>query len=183
MQKVLKSNRVVPKISPKMSKGITAAAIIGGVAVFGYSLYKYFTKQIELLKQFDYKVLDFTLDTIDLKTIKGIIKFRFSSIADVELTISEFYMDLYVNGERVGYIQDVNSFIIPANGYTDISFSYTLNPQYIIKNAIDIIAFTTRQKDAIIGFDGYAKVKSGFISATIPIKSDCSIKNLECTMG
>lgn len=166
-----------------MKKGLTAAAIIGGVSLFGYALYKYFTRQVDLLKQFEWKVLDFSLDTIDLKVIKGTIKFRFASISDVELIINKFYLDVYVNGERIGYIEDVNTFIIPANGYTDISFAYTLNPQFIIKNVVDIVAYTTRSKDAILTFDGYAKIKSGFISATVPIKSDCSVKNLECSIA
>lgn len=166
-----------------MNKGLTAAAIIGGVSLFGYALYKYFTKQVDLLKQFNWKVLDFTLDTIDLKVLKGTIKFRFSSISDVELIINKFYLDVYVNGERVGYIEDVNTFIIPSNGYTDIAFAYTVNPQFIIKNVVDIVVFTTKAKDAIITFDGYAKIKSGFISATVPIKSDCSVKNLDCVMS
>jgi LEA14-like dessication related protein len=166
-----------------MNKGLTAVAIIGGISLFGYGLYKYFTRQIDLLKQFNWKVLDFSLDTLDLKVIKGTIKFRFSSISDVELEINKFYLDVYANGERVGYIEDVNTFIIPAKGYTDIPFAYTINPQFIIKNIVDIIAYTTKQEDAIITFDGYIKIKSGFISATVPIKSDCSVKNLECVMG
>ena len=173
----------ITKISPKMSKGLTALAIIGGISLFGYTLYKYFTKQVDLLKQFNWKVLDFGLDTLDLKVIKGTIKFRFSSISDVELEINKFYLDVYANGERVGYIEDVNTFIIPAKGYTDIPFAYTINPQFIIKNIVDIVAYTSKQKDAIITFDGYVKIKSGFISATVPIKSDCSVKNLECIMG
>lgn len=166
-----------------MKKGLTAAAIIGGVSLFGYALYKYFTRQVDLLKQFDWKVLDFTLDTLDLKVLKGTIKFRFSSISDVELIINKFYLDVYVNGERVGYIEDVNTFIIPARGYTDISFAYTVNPQFIIKNVVDIVVFTSKNNDAIITFDGYAKIKSGFINATVPIKSDCSVKNLDCVVG
>ena len=135
------------------------------------------------MKQFTYKVIDFTFDVADLQTIKGVLKFRFSSIADIELTIKKFYLDVYINGDRVGYVEDVNTFIIPAQGYTDIPFSYTIDPQYVIKNMVDIIAYSTKLKDAIITFDGYAQVKSGFISATIPIKSNCSVKNMECTLA
>ena len=166
-----------------MKKGLTALAIVGGISLFGYSLYRYFTKQIDLLKQFTWKVVDFSFDTADLKVIKGIIKFRFASISDIELTISKFYLDLYVNGDRVGYIEDAQVFIIPARGYTDISLSYTINPQYVIKNVVDIILTSSKLSDAIISFDGYTQVKSGFISATVPIKSICSAKNMECSLA
>jgi LEA14-like dessication related protein len=128
-------------------------------------------------------VVDFTFDTADLKVIKGIIKFRFSSISDIELTVSKFYLDVYVNGDRIGYVEDPQTFIIPAKGYTDIPLAYTINPQFILKNVVDIILTSTKLNDAIIGFDGYAQVKSGFISATVPIKSSCSAKNMECSLG
>ena len=165
-----------------MKKGLTALAIIGGMSIFGFAIYKYFVKQIALLKQFTWKMIDFSIDSIDLQLIKGNIKFRFASISDLEIVISKFYLDLYVNDERVGYIEDTNTFIIPANGYTDISFAYTLNPQLIIKNSVDIILLSTKLKDAVIKFNGYANIKSGFISAVVPVKTSCSVKNLECTM-
>ncbi len=166
-----------------MKKGLTALAIVGGISLFGYTLYKYFTTQINLLKEFTWKVVDFTFDSADLKTIKGVITFRFGSIADLELVISEFYLDVYVNGDRVGYIQDAQTFIIPANGYTNIPLSYTINPQLVIKDLVDIILTTTKINDAVVTFDGYAKIKSGFISAPVKIKTDCSVKNRECSVA
>lgn len=165
-----------------MKKVFTALAVVGGMSLFGYGIYRYFIKQIGLLKQFSWKMIDFTVDTLDFKVIKGNIKFRFSSISDLEIVVKKFYLDLYINDERVGYIEDVNTFIIPANGYSDIPFAYTLNPQLIIKNSVDIILVATKLQDAVITFNGYAEIKSGFISATVPVKTACSVKNLDCTM-
>jgi hypothetical protein len=48
---------------------------------------------------------------------------------------------------------------------------------------VDIILTSSKLNDAIISFDGYAQVKSGFISATVPIKSICSAKKMECSLG
>jgi len=166
-----------------MKKGLTALAIVGGISLFGYALYRYFTKQIDLLSQFTWKVIDFSFDVADLTTIKGIIKFRFDSIADLELIVSRFYMDVFINGDRVGYIEDSQTFIIPAKGYTDIPLAYTINPQLVLKDVVDIILSSTKLNDAIVTFEGYAEVKSGFISATIPIKSNCSVKNRECQVA
>lgn len=163
-----------------MKKGLATTGILVGVGLFGYAIYKYFANQVSLLKEFGWKVLDFNITDIDLQVIKGNITFRFSSIADLELIVSQFYLDFEMNGKRVGYLEDLRTFIIPAKGYSDITFQYTLNPQYIIKDAVDIILFSTKNSDAVITFDGYAKVSSGFIKATIPVKCDCSVKNLDC---
>jgi hypothetical protein len=70
--------------------------------------------------------------------------------------------------------------LIPAKGYSDIPFEFTLLPQVIIKDAIDLIAYSTRMRDTSIQLVGFVKVKSGFISATIPINCTCSVKNLDC---
>ena len=90
-------------------------------------------------------------------------------------------MDFYVNGENVGYLEDFKPFIIPARGYNDITFGFTLNPQFVIHNIVDIIAIATKKKDAIVTLDGVVKIKSGFVKAAVPIKCNCSIKNMDCS--
>ena len=158
----------------------TTLGIVGGIALIGGSIYAYFKKQADLLMDFDWKVLDVTFDTANLKLIKGKVKFRFFNKSNIQIVVREFYMKLSVNGEPVGYIQDVGEFVIPAQGYNDISFGYTLDPQFILKNLTNIIAYATKKKDALITLDGYVKVRSGFIRATIPINCDCSMKNYDC---
>ena len=76
-----------------MKKALTALAVVGGMSIFGYAIYRYFEKQIALLKQFTWKMIDFTIDNIDLQVIKGNIKFRFSSVSDLEIIVSSFYLD------------------------------------------------------------------------------------------
>jgi len=163
-----------------MKKGLITIAILSGIGIFGYSIYNFYKKQADLLKQFKWKIIDFNLTDWSEDLIKGVISFRFESISDVEITINEFYLDLYFNGKKVGYIQDVSKFIIPAKGYNDIPFEFTLDPQFIIKGLVDIVAYATKQKDATITLDGYVNLKSGFIGATVPIKCNCSVANLDC---
>ena len=51
-----------------MKKGtIIGASILGGVAVFGYALYAYAKRQATLLEDYDYKIVDFKMDTFDLQ--------------------------------------------------------------------------------------------------------------------
>jgi len=133
-----------------MTKGkVIGIAILSGVAVFGYALYAYAKRQAMLLENYEYKIVDFKMDTFDLQKIK-----------------------------KVGYIEDTTPFVIPAKGYTTIPFKYTLNPQLVINNAVDIVSYALRQKDAAISVRGYAKLKSGFVSATLPISYDTTIKEI-----
>jgi hypothetical protein len=157
---------------------IVGLSILGGVSVFGYAIYAYAKKQAMLLENYVYKIVDFKMDTFDAQKIKGTISVWFGSKSDIEVVIDKFILDFYFNGKKVGYIEDTTSFVIPANGFTTIPFQYTLNPQLVFSNAVDIIAYALRQKDAAISVRGYAKVKSGFVSATLPISYDTTIKEI-----
>ena len=166
-------------------KVVVGSAILGGIAIIGFGIYKYFTKQVDLLKQFQWKIINFKINTLDLNLIKGTITFRFTSISDIEFIINKFYMDFFFNGKMIGYIEDSvlenKANIIPANGYSDITFDFTLNPQLVLTNITDIIAFATAKKDALIGLVGFVDVKSGFLSATVPINCTCTVKDLACS--
>jgi len=164
-----------------MKKALITTAILGGVGLLGYSIYRFYKNQFDLLKAFKFEVLSFDLNDLTLNNITGKIKFRFHSVSDIEITIKEFYMTFGFNKEDVGYIQDSGqSHLIPANGYNDLEFEFELNPQFIIKNAVDIVAYATKQKDATITLDGNISVSSGFVHATVPIKCNCSIAKLDC---
>ncbi len=161
-----------------MKKGVIGVAIFAGVGLFVYSLYAYVKKQKSLLEQFTYKITDFSIDQFSLQAIKGQIKVLFVSLSDIEVTVEEFMLDFYFNGERVGYLEDVTAFIIPARGRTEIPFEFSLNPQLIFPNITDIVAYSLKSKDASIAVQGYATLKSGFVKATLPINYSTTIKEI-----
>ena len=157
---------------------VIGLVVVLGAGAFAYGLYEYVRRQKALLEQFTYKITNLKLDTFNLQLIKGQIFVLFSSISDIEVTVKEFYLDFYFNGEKVGYLEDVTEFIIPARGTTEIPFEFTLNPQFIFRNIGDIVSYTMSQKDASISVQGYATLKSGFVKATLPIKYDTTIKEI-----
>lgn len=160
------------------TRNIVGLSILGGVGVFAYALYAYAKKQASMLENYDYKIADFKIDTLDLQSVKGEISILFSSKSDVEVVIEEFYLDFYFNGEKVGYLEDATAFVLPAQGTTTIPLKYTLNPQLVFGNISDIISYTFNQKDAAISIRGYARLKSGFIKATLPIEYNTTIKEI-----
>jgi hypothetical protein len=154
--------------------------ILSGLGLVTYGIINYFKQQASLLKEFTWKITSFQLDTVTLQEVKGSITIRFSSISNLEFIIEQFILDVYINGQKAGYVNEITQVLIPANGYSDIPIAFTIDPQYLFTDASDILAYTLKQKDAIITLNGYASVKSGFISATVPIKCNCSVQNLSC---
>jgi hypothetical protein len=161
-----------------LRKGIVITGILTGLGLFAYAFYRYAKQQTALLENYTYKILRIKIDTINLQTIKGKINLLFSSNSDVEVIVSEFYMDFYFNNKKVGYITDATQFVIPARGSAEIPLDFTLNPQLVFTNAAQILTFTLKQEDAAVKVIGYATLKSGFIRATLPITYDTTIKEI-----
>jgi LEA14-like dessication related protein len=161
-----------------MKNFIIGTAIFCGVGVFGYSLYYYFKTQADLIKNFDYKIMDFGITSFNMQLVKGTLKVLFTSYSDIEIVIKSFFVDFYFDGVKVGYIDSTNEFIVPANGSAIIPFNYSLNPQVVFTNITDLIAYSTKQKDGLVNISGYAKVKSGFLTLTIPVDYETTISEL-----
>jgi LEA14-like dessication related protein len=159
-------------------KNIIIASIIGGVGIFAYSIYRYIKIQADLLQKFSYKIIGINFDKFDANLIKGNISVLFTSESDVEVVVKSFYLDFYLNGNRVGYIEEGTEFIVPSRSSTTIPLSFTLNPQLVFTNVVDLIEYTMKTKDASIYISGYAKLKSGFISVTLPIEYNTTLTEL-----
>lgn len=159
-------------------KNIIIGSIIGGVGILAYSIYHYIKKQTELIQQFTYKIVGIKFNNFNLNLIKGTISVLFTSQADIEVEVKAFYLDFYFNENKVGYLEEASSFIIPARGSSTIDLDFTLNPQLVIGNAVDLVEYSMRTKDANIYISGYARLKSGFINVTLPIEYNTTLSEL-----
>lgn len=167
-----------------LKRTLVGLGILGGIGAFVYAFYSYAKRQAALLDNFTWKLQGLTFDSYDLQAVKGKVNILFSSESDVEIEIQKFVMNFYFNGAQVGYVEDTTPFIIPARGTAPISFSFTLNPQLVFGNITDIISYTIQKNDAAVSLRGFASIKSGFVSATLPITYDstlnCILYNKNC---
>lgn len=153
-----------------------ALLIFGGLSLLGYGLYRYFKIQTNLLLDYQWKIAGFKVVRFSLTDISIDLSILFTSKADIEAKINKIYLDLFVEGKNVGFVSEVKSFIIPAKGSTTIPLFISINPQSIFKNLFDVSLGIAKSKDLRFKLDGYANVKSGFISTTLPIKYETTIK-------
>ena len=159
-------------------KTVATIGIIGGLAVMGYSIYYYFKRQTDLIKNFTYKVIGINFSTFNIGLVKGDLTVAFTNTSNIEVLITEFYVDFYFNEQYVGYLEDKTPFVIKSMQTTPVTTQFTLNPQLILGDLVNIIAFSSQYEDAKMEIVGKAKVKSGFISATINIDFSSTIKEL-----
>jgi LEA14-like dessication related protein len=153
-----------------------ALLIIGGLSVLGFGVYKYFKIQADLLSKYEWKIAGIKILKFNLTELAMQLTIRFTSKADLEAKIENIYLDLFLEGKNVGFVTETKPFIIPANGSSDVKLSVSINPQAVLKNITDIVLGVSKNKDIKLGINGYAKIKSGLFSATLPIVVETSLK-------
>jgi hypothetical protein len=153
-----------------------ALLIFGGLSVLGYGLYRYFKTQGDILKNFTWKISGFRILKLSLNELSVDVDFIFTSDADIEAKVNRLYLDLFLDGKNVGYVSEDKPFVIPAKGSSTIPIHISINPQVVFKNIIDLTLGIAKNKDVVFKLNGFANIKSGFISTTIPITYETSIK-------
>lgn len=87
-----------------------------------YQAYKYITRQKKLLEKWDYEILavrllGVTKDFLDLQ-----IEMEIQNPSAVSLTVSEFDMDVYIEGIKVGNTGKKGQYMIPKYGKNVLQF-------------------------------------------------------------
>jgi hypothetical protein len=150
--------------------------LLGGLSVLGLGIYAYFKKQTELLKDFTWDFKGFKIKKFSFTEIAIELQIVFRSKANIEAKITSLYLDGLLDGKNVGYISQADTFIIPANGSATIPLVISLNPKSVINNIIELSLGATKNKDVKLTLNGFAKVESGFLKTTLPIKFEISVK-------
>lgn len=107
-------------LKPNFFQAIAAVAL-------AYQAYKYITRQKKLLEKWDYEILavrllGVTKDFLDLQ-----IEMEIQNPSAVSLTVSEFNMDVYVEGIKVGNTSKKGQYMIPKYGKNVLQFQVRAN--------------------------------------------------------
>jgi LEA14-like dessication related protein len=103
---------------------------------------------------------------------------RIYNASNVEATVNEMYLDFLINGIKVGSVNETKDILILPSKTTDITFNFKFNPRIVGQNILDIISFSVGAKDVTFQAIGYVKVKSSFISTTIPFEYTNNLKSI-----
>lgn len=149
-----------------------------GIGLLGSSIYWYISKQKKLLSNFSYNITGVKFTTVTMAQIDVTLTIKFTSSSDIEATINNVYLDVYIDKDKVGYITNPQAFIIPSHASSLITLTLSFNPKTAFGNIIDAVFGNSINASTNLIIDGYANIKSGFINTTLPVKYSLSLKDI-----
>ncbi|CAK0768014.1 hypothetical protein CCP3SC1AL1_420029 [Gammaproteobacteria bacterium] len=159
-------------------KYLKPALIVSGLGVIGYAIFRYYKKQIDFVKDIQYTISGLKIVNIAKEDVTLEIFLKVYNASNVEAKVTEIFLDVIMNGTKVGSINESTEFTIMPTKTTEVSYKFSFNPSLVIKNIVNILTLTVALKDVVIVADGYMKVKSGFLSTTVPFTYQNTLKNL-----
>ena len=144
--------------------------IAGGIGIIGYALYRYYMKQIDFVKDIQYQITGVNVLSIDSSRVSLEILSKIYNASNVEATVEQMFLEVKMNGIKVGEINEMKNIDIMPSKFSDVSFVFNFNPRLIGQNLLNLITLTIGAKDIILDITGFVKVKSGAIRASVPFQ-------------
>lgn len=155
-----------------------ALLFISGFALLGVGLYKYYKKQIDILKKYTWQITGVRILKVSLNELTLDLNILFRSQSALEAKINKIYLEIYLENKIVGYLTELNPFIIPSMGSSNVPLRISINPQSVFTNIVDLVFNVTKQRDVMFKIKGYANLTSASISTTVPIEYENTVKKM-----
>jgi LEA14-like dessication related protein len=157
---------------------ISTISFIGAIGLLSYAIYSYGKRQYELITSFTYKIVGASIIQISTTNIEFTLDLLFQNNSSLEMTIKSMNLLFYLNGVQAATINQQEPFIIAANSTTLIPANIHVDPTAIINNIMSIINLQEALSDSVFTIQGNVSVKSGFVSAIVPVNYQTTYKQL-----
>lgn len=152
-----------------MNNTLKNILIFGGVGAVVYVLYTFYKKQIGILRNYDYQIIGAKVKKISKNQLEFSTKLRFFNKSKIEVEVQKIYIDIYLEDVMVGFVVEEKPFLVASNGSSDVNLNMTFNPQSLLKKLAGILFTGVLKKDLNFTMKGYANIRSGLVSTTLPI--------------
>lgn len=141
-----------------------------GLLVFGVG--SYIVVQKKKLGENDFNFINIQFVSIDKNNVTLNVQVELINNSDINAVCNEFLLDVYLGTEKIGVLKKEEPFDFPARGSAIVDLTASFQTGYFASNIVDLVLDAVNNKGVKARLDGYARIKSGFISATIPISNE-----------
>jgi len=147
-----------------MKTGVKVA-LIGGLGVAIIGIMSYLAKQASLLKDACYTVVGAIINEISFDNVSFKLLIGISNKSDIDFTITKQNYNIYLNKMLVATIEKPDDMRVVANGKSTIGINVSFNPQDLLRQGIENIAFLIQnRKNMVVEIKGNLSIKSGIVT-------------------
>ncbi len=141
-------------------------------------LFFFYNHQVDLIKNLTYKLTGLRIIKLDEAETILSVGLQIASTSTLEAEITNLNLDFYINGVKLANITDESKIVLPAKGYSNVQLKIAISPKDLKQNFVNLASYFIQNKDAVVRFTGYGKVKTAFITTTLPFEYETTIKEL-----
>lgn len=149
----------------------TIAGAVTGIVI-------YYRKQVELLQDFDYKIIGGRIEKLKEDDAVIYVKYRVFNKSKLQAIITDLNLDVLIDNTKVANIEEAKDLVVPAKGYSDIEIKIAFSPKQIGQNILNLAIGFVSKMDSNIRLNGYMKLKAGFIKTSVPFYYNTTFKEL-----
>jgi LEA14-like dessication related protein len=101
--------------------------LIGGVALAGFGLYRYFRYQVDLALNYDYNLKDFKIISVDNENVKVEATFALTNRSNFQVEVKAYDIDLFFKDKQFANTASDTSIMIQPNSTFEVVGQGSIN--------------------------------------------------------
>ena len=138
--------------------------ILVGLGGLAYGIYNYYMKQLEILQNWDYRVIGGRIININLLKVTIQVDVEVTNDSAITITITDYYFDVFLNGVKVGVVKNasLNQRLEANGGKSFLPMIIELQTAEFLKSNV-LLGLLESVKESTLTQKGYFGLKKGFV--------------------
>lgn len=132
--------------------------LLGGVALAGFGLYRYFKYQVDLALNYDYNLKDFKIISADNQNVRVSATFALTNKSNFQVEVKSYDIDLFYKGIKFANTSSPNSIMIQPNSTFEVIGEGTINISETKTALLPFLKDVAERKPIDIQVSGEVKV-------------------------
>lgn len=149
---------------------------LGGIA---YGVYSYYMQQLEILQNWDYRILGGKIKNINPLKVEFQVDIEVTNDSSISVILTDYYFDIFLNGVKVGVVKNasLNQRIEANGGKSFLPMLIEVQTTQFLKGNV-VLGLIESVKNSTLTQKGYFGIKKGLIKyRNIPFEYTYRLKD------
>lgn len=153
--------------------------ILVGLGGLAYGVYNYYMQQLEILNNWDYRILGGKIVNINPLKVTLQIDVEVTNDSNISVTITDYYFDIFLNGVKVGVVKNasLNQRLEANGGKSFLPMLIEIQTTQFLKGNV-VLGLIESVKNSTLTQKGYFGLKKGLLKyRNIPFEYTYKLKD------